>query len=471
MSSTRIDGRCFWLRQVLQPGAQDEPALRGAARADICIVGGGYAGLWTALELKQRDPSLQIVIVEADICGGGASGRNSGMVLPQWVKFEALVQLCGVDGALALCRASTQVLDEMEAFCGAQGIDVGWRRSGWIWGATCGPQAGSWNGVLCALEAAGEQPFRHLSGAQIRDLTGSSGFVEGVLLPQAATLQPAALVRGLRRVALERGVVIHENTPMVRLDRASPPVVHTPDGAVTARRVILTMNAWSMQLPELRPGILVIASDDAITAPAADTLTAAGYAAAPLMTDSQTFVTGFRTTADARLVAGVTGGTVGFGTIAGNQFEGRSHREAAIRAALQRGHRALADLPFIDSWSGPIDRTRNGLPLFGHLPGCRDVIYGYGFSGNGVATAPLAARVLASLALEVQDEWSQCGLVRPVEAWMPPEPLRYVGALMVRGAVRRKDRLAYANRKPDPLTRALAALAPGGIVTTRLRNR
>ena len=87
---------------------------------------------------------------------------------------------------------------------------------------------------------------------------------------------------------------------------------------------------------------------------------------------------------------------------------------------------------------------------------------------HGVATTPLAGRILASLALDEQDEWSSCGLVRPVEAWMPPEPIKYVGALMVRHAVRRKDALAYEGREPGPLLRRLAALAPGGIVTTRL---
>ena len=195
------------------------------------------------------------------------------------------------------------------------------------------------------------------------------------------------------------------------------------------------------------------------------------YKAKPLMGDSQTFVTGFRSTVDGRINAGVTGGVIGFGGLRGARFEGRSRRDADIRACLHRGHPALAEPPFIDSWYGPIDRTRSGLPLFGRLPGCPDVLYGYGFSGNGVATTPLAGRILASLALDTQDEWSGCGLVRPVEAWMPPEPIKYVGALMVRHAVRRKDALAYQNREPGPLLRRLAALAPGGIVTTRLDRK
>jgi len=97
---------------------------------------------------------------------------------------------------------------------------------------------------------------------------------------------------------------------------------------------------------------------------------------------------------------------------------------------------------------------------------CPRVFYGYGFSGNGIATTPVAGRILASLALGETDEWSGCGLVRPVENWLPPEPFKYLGALAVRAAVRRQDRLTLAGRSPGPLTRRLAALAPGGVATT-----
>ena len=100
-----------------------------------------------------------------------------------------------------------------------------------------------------------------------------------------------------------------------------------------------------------------------------------------------------------------------------------------------------------------------------------DVFYGYGFSGNGIATSPLAARILASLALEQKDEWSACPLVRPPERWLPPEPFRTVGSVAVRAAVRRTDVLGYAGRKPGPVTRFFAGMAPGGISTTSVGSR
>jgi glycine/D-amino acid oxidase-like deaminating enzyme len=465
---TRIEGRCAWLREAIQSGETDAPELEGESKAEVCIVGGGLAGLWTAINIQARAPGTDIAIVEADICGGGASGRNSGMVLSQWAKFSALEAFCGTRDAIRLGHEFAASAENLEIFCRAHGIDAEFRRDGWIWGATCARQVGSWNGILAALATHDLHPFQPLTGAEIAQGTGSQSFLAGIHDPSAATLHPGKLVRGLRRVALQSGIRIYENSPMIRLERRSPPIVRTAKGAVTAARVVLALNAWSLGVPELRSAILVIASDDAVTKPVPELLEKIGYKAKPLMGDSQLFVTGFRTTANHRFNPGVSGGIIGFGTMQGARFEGRSIREDDIRACVRRGHPALADLPFADSWCGPIDRTQCGLPLFGALPTCPDIFYGYGFSGNGLSTTPIAGRILASLALGTKDEWSQCGLVRPVENWLPPEPFRYVGALMVRSAIKRKDALAYEDRDPGFLMRRLAGLAPGGITTSRV---
>lgn len=471
--STRIEGRGPWLREAIQPGERDEPALEGAQKADVCIVGGGLAGLWTAIEIKRRAPQTDVAIVEADICGGGASGRNSGMVLSQWAKFQALEAFCGTDGAMRLGHHFGASADNIEKFAQEHGIDAEFRRDGWIWGATCERHVGSWRGILAALAKHDLAPFREIDKAEIAARTGSTSFLAGIHDPSAATLHPGKWVRGVRRVALKFGVRIYENSPMTRLQRSAPPVVRTAKGAITATRVILTMNAWSLAIPELRSGILVIASDDAVTEPIPELLDKLGYKAKPLMGDSQLFVTGFRTTGNHRFNPGITGGVIGFGAMgfgngAGDRFEGKSMREDVIRACVVRGYPALADVPFADSWYGPIDRTRSGLPLFGALPGSPDILYGYGFSGNGLSTTPIAGRVLASLALGQQDEYAGCGLVRPPERWLPPEPIRYIGAHMVRAAIKRKDAADQAGRQPGFIVRSLAGLAPGGITTSRV---
>jgi glycine/D-amino acid oxidase-like deaminating enzyme len=133
-----------------------------------------------------------------------------------------------------------------------------------------------------------------------------------------------------------------------------------------------------------------------------------------------------------------------------------------MRALFARRHPRLAEAPTAQSWNGAIDRSRLGLPLFGRLPNCPDVFYGFGYSGRGVLTTVLGGRILASLVRDADDEWANAGLVRPLHRDFPPEPLRYFGAVFVRGAIRRKDRLDDEGRRLDPVTRAFYSLKPGG---------
>ena len=112
--------RSLWLREALGD-APPAPPLEGAARADVAILGGGFVGLWTALRIKERDPACDVVVLERDVCGGGASGRNGGMVLTWWPKLSSLIARCGAEEAIRLCRASVAAVDDIEAFCAEHG--------------------------------------------------------------------------------------------------------------------------------------------------------------------------------------------------------------------------------------------------------------------------------------------------------------------------------------------------------------
>src|SRR5437763_1582033 len=184
---------------------------------DVCIVGGGFTGLWTALWLKEREPSLDVVMVEADVCGAGASGRNGGFVLSWWAKFLALERLCGAVEAVRLARASAAGVTEIGAFCAENSIDAHFRRAGWLWTATSPAQLGAWDDTLGRLEELGERPFVRLEPEEVARRAASPVHLAGVFEPTAATVHPALLARGLRRVALERGVRLFERSPVRQL--------------------------------------------------------------------------------------------------------------------------------------------------------------------------------------------------------------------------------------------------------------
>ncbi len=467
LTDADVARRCHWLQQALAEDRDLAPPLDEATSADVAIVGGGYLGLWSAILLAEARPGTDIVVLERDICGGGPSGRNSGMLLPAWAKFGAAAALGGEARALALVDQAARTIGEIDAFCRDNAIDCWLDRVGWLWGATCAAQDGAWRDALARLEAHGIVPARPVTRDEIAAMTGSAAMISGVFDPSAATIQPALLARGLRRAALARGVRIHEMTRMTRFSRRGPPVVETKHGSVRAGKLILAMNAWSASVPELAPAIFNIASDDAVSEPMPDRLREAGYANGPLVIDSRVFVTGFRATRDGRLNVGVTGGHVGFGGIVDQRFHRTSTRVADMRAALRAAHPALADFPLANSWNGPIDRTRSGLPLFGALPASPDVLYGYGFSGNGIGMSRIGAEILTSLVLGRDDEWADSLLVRPVTPGFPPEPIRFVGAHLVRDAVRRRDGCEHAGRRAGKLTSWLAGLAPSGVTPSR----
>ncbi|HLQ47987.1 MAG TPA: FAD-dependent oxidoreductase, partial [Candidatus Dormibacteraeota bacterium] len=208
--------RSYWLREAL--GAEPPelaadiaaPPLRGAATADFAILGGGYTGLWTALRLTELAPGARIVIVEADICGGGPSGRNGGFVTGWWDELPGLIERFGDQGAVRLAEAADESVDAIGTWAAANGIDAAYRHEGFLLVSASPAQDGAWTEAVdaCArLEQADR--WRALTRDEVAARVRSPVFREGAFMPGAAPVQPAALARGLRRVALERSVVIH----------------------------------------------------------------------------------------------------------------------------------------------------------------------------------------------------------------------------------------------------------------------
>ena len=129
--------RSHWLKQALATDTAVAPALAGEERADVVIVGGGFCGLWTALTIKEREPSRDVVVIERDICGGGASGRNAGYIINLWAKFPTLLEMMPSDEAVRVAGAAADAVGEIAAFCERHAIDAALRRPSWLWGATC----------------------------------------------------------------------------------------------------------------------------------------------------------------------------------------------------------------------------------------------------------------------------------------------------------------------------------------------
>jgi glycine/D-amino acid oxidase-like deaminating enzyme len=285
----------------------------------------------------------------------------------------------------------------------------------------------------------------------------------GVLEASAATVQPALLARGLRRAALAAGVRIFEHTRVRRFGRGRPVRIRTDGGNLSAEKLVIAANAWAASIPELSRAIVAVSSDMVVTAPALERLAATGWTGGECVTDSQMMVDYYHATRDGRVAFGKGGWGLALGGRIGTDFDRNASRARTVEADLRRTYPQLRDVPVTHDWSGPIDRTPDSLPRLGYLGGRPHIVYGIGWSGNGVGPSLVGGKILASLVLEHDDDWSRFPLVERSARRFPPEPIRYVGAHVVRAAVARKERAEIADRKPAWLDVRLSRLAPAGL--------
>ncbi|POF89729.1 FAD-dependent oxidoreductase [Pseudomonas putida] len=453
--------RPFWLQQALDQ-EQDTlcPPLSADIRCDVCIVGGGYTGLWTALMIKEQAPQLEVVLIEADICGAGASGRNGGCALSWSAKYFTLERLFGAAEAVRLVRESERSIAAIGDYCAANGIYCDYRMDGTLYTASNAAQLGGTDAVIAALARQGINSFERLALEQVQQRAGSARHLEGWFSPAAATVQPGRLVRGLRRVALQRGVRIYEGTAMTSLEHGAPVQVRTAHATVRADRVVLGINAWMARaFQQFERSVAIVSSDMVITEPCPELLDEIGLDSGISVLDSRIFVHYYHNTSDGRLMLGKGGNTFAYGGRMLPVFDQPSPYQPLLCQTLNDFFPALAEVPIAASWNGPSDRSVTGLPFFGRLDGQGNVFYGFGYSGSGVGPCHMGGQILSSLALGLDNPWTRSGLVKGPLGQFPPEPIRYLGSLLVRDAIRRKERAEDRGMRPRRLDVRLARYA------------
>lgn len=437
--------RGWWLREALaaEPGVPCPP-LAWDTTADVVIVGGGYTGLWTAWWLTEHAPDARVTILEADIVGGGASGRNGGFLTGWWDYLPALVANFGEDAGLASAMALDGVAAWIAGWAERHDVDAKIVPGGTLVASTSPVQDGSWDSIETLAARLGvADRYLALSPDEVRARCASPVLRGGLLIPGDAQVQPARLARGLRRVILERGVTIHEGTRVARLREDSRGVrVETERGpAIRAGHVVLAVNAWAAGWPGAGFGSRMItwSSYMVVTEPIPDRLAAIGWTGGEAITDCRFTNHYVRTTHDGRIAFGGGGGRAGYGGRMGDWVT----KDRASVALAARGFRRifpmLDDVRLTDAWGGPIDIAPNHLPSFGTLDGGR-VHFGHGYSGTGVGPSWLGGKILAALAQDrLDDPAARLPMVGSRARPFPPEPFRYLGARVIRECIVAKE--------------------------------
>lgn len=436
----------WWLRDA-DDGERSAP-LDGDLDVDVAIVGGGFTGLWTALALRAQDPELRIALFEAEFCGFGPSGRNGGFCHGYWSYLPTLRELFGDDGALRLCAAGDRIVPGIRAFLAERGEDAWLREGGMLQVAATPSQDAAIDEQVAAAREVG-----HPEEAVLRPAPGiSPRFRRGVFFRDGATVHPARLVRALRRAVLADGVMLHEGTrARLRGDGSLEANGHT----VRARDVVVAINAAAAEWKPARGHLTVFGSYVVLTEPVPELLREIGWTEGEAIYDARMFLHYFRTTEDGRVLMGSGSGPIGRGARIDRRFTHDAATAARAEEGLRRLLPALAEARVEAAWGGPIDVSADHVPFVGTVPSTR-IRYALGYSGHGVGPSWLAGRILASLVVGADDEWTRLPLVDRRVARVPREPFRHLGGAAIRAAILSLEEAEEHGRRGSPVARAVA---------------
>ncbi|GAA4913318.1 NAD(P)/FAD-dependent oxidoreductase [Streptomyces coeruleoprunus] len=450
-------GISFWYAQEGIPVPR-EP-LPGDTAADVCIVGGGYTGLWTAYYLKKAVPFLNIVVLEAKFCGYGASGRNGGWLYNGIAGRDRYARLHGHDAAVRLQQAMNDTVTEVVKVTADEDIDADIHQGGVLEVAHTPAQLARLK-AFHAVEIAFGETDRELYGArETADRIRVTGAVASSWTPHGARLHPAKLAKGLADAVERLGVRIHESTPVTEI---KPKHAITPYGTVRAPYVLRCTEGFTASLKSQRRTWLPMNSSMIVTEPLpASVWDEIGWQNRETLGDMAHAYMYAQRTADDRIAIGGRGVPYRYGSKTDN--DGRTHPStiAALRDILTRFFPQLAGAPISHAWSGVLGVPRDWCATV-TLDRSTGLGWAGGYVGSGVATSNLAARTLRDL---IQQDSGQSGptelttlpwVNHKVRTW-EPEPLRWLGVHALYAAYRRADH--HEATTHTPTTPRLATLA------------
>jgi len=443
----------YWL-ETSRDDLTPRPPLDGSVDADVAILGAGMTGLWTAYYLAQRDPSLRIVVVEREIAGFGASGRNGAWCAPDLnISMSRLERLHGTDAARRMQQATYDAVDEVGRACAEAGIDAGFHRGGEVLVAR-GPQ-----GVPSLEEGLAEyrrfgfgDRYRLIEGSELAERVRIAGAVKALVTEDAAVVHPGRLTRGLARAVERLGARIHEGTGVTGVrpkDATGRAALVTDRGEVRAPVVVLAGEAWLTELPGMRRQLTPIYSLIVLTEPVPDDAWAEiGWRNRELVASTRLSVDYLSRTEDGRILFGGRGAPYRLGGRIRREYDRHDATHERLRGFVREWFPAVGDIGFTHAWGGPLGMPRDWHPTMAYDP-VSGIATSRGYIGHGVSTTNLGGRVLTDLITGTRSELTDLPLVNHRSKSWEPEPFRALGIRYAQWALGRlDDRIARTGEPP-----------------------
>ncbi|WP_309128229.1 FAD-dependent oxidoreductase [Microbacterium sp.] len=415
----------FWLDELERTA---HPALNGEVRADLAVVGGGYAGLWTAIRAKERDPQRSIVLLEANRVGWAASGRNGGFCEASLTHGRENGMNRWPREMVQLERLGLENLDGIQHTIERYGMDVEWERTGQL-AVAVEPHEVEWM-----------QGKDFLDQAEVQSEVASPTYLAGSWDREGcAMVNPAKLALELARVATELGVQIFERTRVTGVSGNGIQTVSTERGSVVAEHVALATNAFPSLLKRNRLMTVPVYDYVLMTEPlTAEQREAIGWRNRQGLADSANQFHYYRLTADDRILFGGYDAIYHFGGKVRERYEERPESFRRLASHFFTTFPQLEGLRFTHRWAGAIDSCSRFCAFFGTARGGR-VAYATGFTGLGVGATRFAADVMLDELAGVSTERTELEMVRTRPIPFPPEPAAAIGVNLVRAAMNRAD--------------------------------
>ncbi len=459
-------GRSLWLDTLAAP-IVPRPQVRGDLAADVVIVGAGFIGLWSAYCLARAEPRLQIVVLEAEIAGFGAAGRNAGFVSAGIAgKAEAYLARGGWEGVQRAERAMIEGIDYVGEVVAREGIDCGWTKGGSLRIATSQAQL---ERVRAGFESRRERGLSesdgHLLGADDVALrVRVPGVVGGAYTPHCARVHPGRLVRGLAEACERRGVEIFERSRVCRIEPGQvkcAPVDGLAEAIVRAPIVVQATEAFTVTLPGQHRDYMPVFSHMLATAPLDDqTWSAIGWEHCETLADQRHLFTYAQRTADGRIAIGGRGAWYR----AGSAIRVSDERPPAVHAGLERTLRAwfpaAANAVITHRWGGVFAVPRDWSMSI-ELDRATGLARAGGLAGHGLVASSLCGRTLADLILKRDSELTSLPWVGHHSGRWEVEPARVVAQRLITAVLASADRTEDAGRGPANRARLVRRFTPG----------